>query len=82
MTENCQKKNDQKMAKMNLKWPKMTQNGQKQPKTGQKWSEMFRQLVQMRPVISTPNCLTENGEKLPKNDRKIAKMTLKWPKMA
>ena len=60
------------MAKMNLKWPKMTQNGQKQPKNGPKWSEMFRKMVQMRPVIPTPNCTIENGEKLPKNYPKIA----------
>ena len=51
----------QKMAKMPLKWPKITQNGQKCPKTGPKWSEMFRQMVKMRPVIPTPNWLTENS---------------------
>ena len=61
------------MAKRTLKWPKMIQNGQKLPKNGPKWAEMFRQMVQMRPVIPTPNCLTENGEKLPKKDQK-------WPK--
>ena len=49
------------MAKMPLKWPKITQNGQKCPKTGPKWSEMFRQMVKMRPVIPTPNWLTENS---------------------
>ena len=47
----------------------MTQNIQKYPKNGPKWSEMFRQMVQMRPVIPTPNCLTENGEKLPKKTK-------------
>ena len=60
----------------------MTQNGQKWPQKGPKWSEMFRQMVQMRPVIPTPNFPTVNGGKLPKNHRKMAKMTLKWPKMA
>ena len=64
---------------------KNTKNGQNDPKIAQnglKQSEMLRKIVQMRPVIPTPNCPTENGEKLPKNYRKIAKMTLKWPKMA
>jgi len=59
----------------------MTQNGQKWPQKGPKWSEMFRQMVQMRPVIPTPNFPTVNGGKLPKNHRKMAKITLKWPKM-
>ena len=45
----------------------MTQNGQKWPQKGPKWSEMFRQMVQMRPVIPTPNFPTENAEKLLKN---------------
>ena len=29
---------------------------------GPKWSEMFRQMVQMSTGIPTPNCLTKNGE--------------------
>ena len=67
---------------------KMTKNGQKQPKNGPKWSEMFRQMVQTRPVRPTPNCLTENSEKLPKKNKngrnypKMAQNGLKWPKMA
>ena len=40
---------------------------------------MFMEMVQMRPVIPTPNCPTENGEKLPKMAKK-AKIMLKWPK--
>ena len=67
-------KNDSKMAKNHPKQPKVTKNGPK-------WSEMFRKMVQMRPVIPTPNYPTVNGGKLPKNHRKMAKMTLKWPKM-
>ena len=53
------------MAKITLKWPKMTQNDpkmakndQKWPKNSPKWSEMFRQMVQMRPGTPTPNDLT------------------------
>ena len=38
-------------------------------------------MVQMRPGIPTPNCPTENGEKWPENDRKMAQMTIIWPKM-
>ena len=52
------KKNYQKMAKMNLKWPKMTQNGQKYPKNGPKWSEMLRKMVQIKQGVPTPNYLT------------------------
>ena len=40
---------------------------------GPKWSEMFRQMVQMSTGIPTPNCLTKNGEKLPETGQK-------WPK--
>ena len=36
----------------------------------QKWSEMFRKMFQMRPV----------SQVRPKKYRKMAKMTLKWPK--
>ena len=61
------------MAKNYPKLPKMTQNSPK-------WSEMFRQMVQMRQGIPTPNYLTQNGGKLSKK-LKLAKMTLKWPKM-
>ena len=46
---------------------------------------MFMEMVQMRPVIPTPNCPTENGEKLPKMAKKsqnYAKMAKKQPKMA
>ena len=43
-----------------------------------KWSEMFRKMVQMRPVIPTLNCPTEGGEKLPK----ITKKQPNDPKMA
>ena len=45
----------------------MAKNDPKWPKNGPKWSEMFRKMVQMRPVIPKPNCQTENGEKLAKN---------------
>ena len=44
----------------------------------QKWSEMFRQMVQMRPVIPTPNCQIENSE----NCQKITKNGQNDPKMA
>ena len=60
-------KNDSKMAKNHPKQPKMTKNGPK-------WSKMFRKMVQMRPVMPTPNYLTQNGGKLPKNDQKWAKL--------
>ena len=59
------------------------------PKMPQKWSEMFRQMVQMRQRIPTPNYLTQNGRKLEKqilkngqNDPKMAKNYPKWTKMA
>ena len=32
------------------------------------------EMVQMRPVIPTPNCPTENGEKLPKMAKKKPKL--------
>ena len=74
MAENCQKKY-QKMGKITIKGPKMAKNGPK-------LSKVFRKMVQMRPVIPTPNYLTLNGIKLLKNYPKMAIMTLKWPKMA
>ena len=52
----------------------MAQNGLKCPKNSPKLSAMFRQMVQMRPVIHRPNLPTENGEKLPKNDQNSPKM--------
>ena len=67
-----------KMAKITLKWPKITK---KKAKNGPKWSEMFRKMLQMRPVIPKPNCPTENGEKLPKygkNYPKKAQSSRKW----
>ena len=54
--------------------PKMAQNGLKCPKNSPKLSAMFRQMVQMRPVIQRPNLPTENSEKLPKNDQNSPKM--------
>ena len=71
----------QKGLKNGQNYPKMAENGQKWSKNGPKWSEMLRQMVQMRPGIPTPNCLTKNGEKLQNKYQKMAKMTLKWPKM-
>ena len=53
------------MAQNNPTWQKMVQNGMK-------WSEMFRKMVQMRPVIATPNFPTKNGRKLPKKNTKHA----------
>ena len=38
-------------------------------KSDPKWCEMFRKMVQMRPVIPKPSCQTENSEKWAKNDR-------------
>jgi len=55
----------------------------KTQKYGQKWSEMFRQMVQMSRGIPTPNCLTKNGEicqkmaKRPKNSQGRPKMRQK-----
>ena len=55
---------------MTLKWPKMTQQGKNDPtwqkvpnmakmtQHGKKWPEMFRQMVQMRQGIPTPNYMT------------------------
>ena len=66
------------MAKMTLKLPKITQNGQKQPKNGPKMSEMFRQIVQLRAVTPITNCPTKNG----KNCQKKIKNGQNDPKMA
>ena len=57
------------MAKIYPKWPKKCQ----------KWSEIFRKMIQIRPVTPTLNCPTEDGEKLSKNYQKNGQMTLKWP---
>ena len=43
---------------------------------------MLRQMVQMRPGIPTPNCLTKNVEKLPKNGQNDPKMDKNYPKMS
>ena len=56
------------MAKIYPKWPKKCQ----------KWSEIFRKMIQIRPVTPTLNCPTEDGEKLPK----ITKKQSNDPKMA
>ena len=69
-----------KMAKMTLKWPKMTQNDQKWSKNSPKWSEMFKKIIQMRPVRPTPNYLTYNS-KLPKKYQKWAKQQRKSKKI-
>ena len=37
----------------NPNWPKMAQNGPKQPNMPLKWSELFRQMVQIRQRIPT-----------------------------
>jgi len=43
------------------KWRKIEQKmGPKQPKRPPKWSEMFRQMVQIMQGIPTPNYLTKN----------------------
>ena len=50
-------------------------------------SEMFRQIVQMRPGISTQNCKTKNSEKLLENYQHDLKMgkndqnSQKWSEM-
>ena len=51
-------------------------------KNSAKWSEMLRQMVQMRSGIPTPNCLTKKGEILTKNEKfqKIAKMAIQIAK--
>ena len=67
----------------------MAKNDTKWPKNDPKRSEMFRQMVQMRQGIPTPNYMTQNGGKLLKkntkngqNDPKMAKNDPKWPKTA
>ena len=69
------------MAKITLKWPKITQNGQKLPKIAQNG---------LKCLGKWPNEARNTNTKLPdikwrkiakKNYPKIAKMTLKWPKM-
>ena len=42
-----------------------------------KWSEMFRQIVQMKPGIPTPNCLIKSGEIL----TKTGENEKNWPKI-
>ena len=51
--------NGWKMAKMTKKLPKTVHNGLN-------WSEIFRQMVQMRSEIPIPNYVTWNGEILTK----------------
>ena len=53
--------NTTQMTKNGQNYPKMAKNYPKCPKMNQnrpKWSEMFRQMVQMRQGIPTPNYLT------------------------
>ena len=84
-------KNDKNWQKNGQNYPHMAKNSTKQPKMPQKWFEMLRQLLQIRPGILTPNCLTKNDEILTKNGKigkKMPQMTIKlarngqkWPKM-
>ena len=46
----------------------------------QKWSEKFRQMVQMRQGIPTPNYLNQNGRKMQKNNQNYLKMAQNYPK--
>ena len=68
------------MTKSDQNDPIMAKNYPIGPKNGQKWSEMFRKMVLMRPVIPTLNCPTEDGEKLPKITKNGLKCLGKWSK--
>ena len=58
----------------------MTKNGQKWSQKGPKWSEMFRKMVQMRPVILKQNCQLKMVKKFPKNGQNYPKMAKNYPK--
>ena len=78
MVKNCKKN-----TKNRQNYPKMAQNNPKLPKNGPKWYEIFRQMVQMRQGIPTPNFRIKGGKNIDKNwgkFQKLAKMAIKMAK--
>ena len=59
---------------------KMTQNDPKLLKNSPKWSEMFRQMVQMRQGILTPNLPDLKWWKIAQHGQKWPNMTKNGPK--